>query len=234
MFLVIIREVEFLRRLLGKEVNRKYTLKLSSAQELQVSCRDAAEYGSDTVEYTFTNQSTQPQACVLYRGATGIAPPYYFGNAFYAAYYGGISTDNGKTYQQAAVFYDSTQIKAPTPSTPDGAGALVVLDTGSAQKLVCFVFMVPSTTSLRVLEGGLSCKVLVDVHAYVVDIVRKESFCVYYNSDAVSQYQSQTGYAVRSPPNPFQVPSVLVKAVEPSIPTNEVIPAQYALVGTCQ
>jgi|GEM_PF-2410912 hypothetical protein len=231
---MIIREAEFLRRLLGKEANRRHALKLRSVQELQVSCRDATEYGSNTVEYTFTNQFSQPQACVLYRGATGITPPYYFGNAFYAAYYDGISTDNGKTYQQAAIFYDSTQTKAPTPLTPDGVGALVVLDTGSTHKLVCFVFMVPANGNLKMLEGGLSCQVLVDVHAYIVGIAKKESFCVSYSSGAVSQYQSQTGFIVKSPSDPFQVSSVLVKAAEPNIPTNEVLTGQYALEGECQ
>jgi hypothetical protein len=230
---MIVREAQLAGKLLGSQIGRKYGVTPRSLQELQVACRNASEYGSDIVEYTFVNPSPQPQACVLYRGATGITPPYYFGNAFYAAYYGGISMDRGASYQQAAVFYDSTRIVAPMPEGPDGLGALAILDTQTPEKLVCFVFMVPPSGTLSVLEGGLNCGVLVDVHAYLVGIMETENFCVWYNQQAASQYQSQTGYLVKYPPDPFQVKSILMEALERNIPENQVLSDQYALEGAC-
>ena len=78
----IIDEVKHVNAVLGESGRRKFALHASSVQELQVRCRNAPEAGKDVVEYTIANGSgNKPQACILYRGVKGVAPPYYFGNA---------------------------------------------------------------------------------------------------------------------------------------------------------
>ena len=72
----IIDEVKHVNAVLGESGRRKFALHAASVQELQVRCRNAPEAGADVVEYTIANGSgNKPQACVLYRGVKGEAPP---------------------------------------------------------------------------------------------------------------------------------------------------------------
>lgn len=222
----IIDEVKHIKAVLGENGRRKFALCASSVQELRVSCRNAPEAGKDIVEYAIANGSNnKPQACVLYRGVKGEAPPYYFGNAFYAAYYGGI---NGT---RVANYYDSLDITAPNPINENATYSLGLLATGTREYLTCFVFMVPPKSgTVKVLEGGIpDCSLLIDVHAYIVKIAQKGSFKQSFSQIAIRQYIAQTGYTVSAPnDDPYFVKTIGLEALEENIPTNEIFQNQYA------
>ena len=220
---IIINEVKHIKTVLGESGKRKFALHAASIQELKVSCSNAPQAGQNVVEYTIANSSNKHQACVLYRGVKGEAPPYYFGNAFYAAYYGGIN----KT--QVANYYDSLDIAAPNPANENAIYSLGLLETGTKEYLTCFVFLVPKSGTLKVLEGGIpDCSLLIDAHAYVVELKEKGTFKQFYSLAAIQQYTTQTGYSVAPPKDPYFVKSVSLSAVELNIPTNEIFPDQYA------
>ena len=210
-------------------VGRRFGIHVTSAQEIPVKAENAPDQGQGVVKYTATNPYDVPVAFVLYRGVAGLAPPYYFGNAFYAAY---VSSINGEP--PIAYWYTEPDLRAPTPSSPDGAYALGVIDAGNGRDVVAFIFVVPPSSSLSFYEGGIpDASQLVDMHAYIVGI-RQEEFCVHYSKAAVTQYMAQTGYTVSGlPPNPFTHASVLMTPREPNYPTNEIMPGQYATVGAC-
>ena len=223
---IIINEIRPIKKELGEAGKRKFSVHVSSTLELPVSCRNATEAGSNVVEYTIQNVSDKAQACVLYRGVKGEAPPYYFGNSFYAAYYGGI---NGK---QIANYYGSLEIVAPNPANESAPYSLGMLSTGTTEYLTCFVFMVPPNSgAVKLLEGGISdCSLLIDVHAYIVRLVDVEKFRQFFSQAAIQQYITRSGYTVNAPKqDPYVVMSVSLDALEQDIPSNEIFQKQYAL-----
>jgi hypothetical protein len=223
---IIVSEVKPIKAELGETANRKFAPHVTSTQELSVSSRNASEAGSGVVEYTIKNTTAKAQACVLYRGISGEARPYYFGNTFYAAYYGGI---NGKS---VANYYESVEMAAPNPANENAPFSLAMLSTGTKEYLTCFVFMVPPNSgSVKLLEGGISDpSLLMDVHAYIVKLLEVAKFRQYYSQSAIQQYILQSGYTVSAPKqDPYVVISVSLEALEQNIPTNEIFPKQYAL-----
>jgi len=143
-----------------------------------------------------------------------------------------LSSINGEP--PVAYWYTEPDLRAPTPSSPDGAYALGVIDAGNGRDVVAFIFVVPPSSSLSFYEGGIpDASQLIDMHAYIVGI-RQAEFCIHYSKAAVTQYMAQTGYTVSGlPPNPFTHASVLMTPREPNYPTNEIMPGQYATVGAC-
>ncbi|MDH2900052.1 MAG: hypothetical protein PXY39_03700 [archaeon] len=223
---IIINEIRPVKAELGELARRKFSAHVASTLELPVTCRNATEAGSNVVEYTIQNVSDKAQAFVLYRGVKGEAPPYYFGNAFYAAYYGGI---NGK---QIANYYDSIEVIAPNPANESAPYSLGMLSTGTKEYLTCFVFMVPPNSgAIKLLEGGISdCSLLIDVHAYIVMLVEVAKLRQFFSQAAIQQYVTQTGYTVMAPKqDPYVVMSVSLEALEQNIPSNEIFQKQYAL-----
>lgn len=222
----IIREVESVAKHLGADKERRYGIHVQSANEIPVSCAMAPQYGQDVVQYTFDNSAcTEPVACVLYRGVTGLAPAYFFGNAFGQGVY---------VPMGIASYYNSLTLDAPTPANENANYALASLNTGGSQLLTCFIFIVPAGGKIQALEGGIpSCSMLVDVHAYVVTLSAQGAYCETYSQAAVLQYESQTGIPVPPQTDPYQVDTVLMTTIEPNTPTNEIIPGQYATSGPC-
>lgn len=208
-----------------KENGRYFGLHKASDYQLPVSCQMAPQYGSDVVQYTISNSTSQPLACVLYRGVTGLAPPYYFGNAF----------GQGVYYSMGiAQYYDTTALSGPIPVNENAMYFLASLYVGNSQYLTCFVFVVPAGGSVQVLEGGIpDCSLLIDAHAYIVSLMNVNTFCETYSEAAVLQYESQTGISVPSSPNPYAVSTVSMLAVESNIPSNEIFPGQGATAGPC-
>ncbi|MDG7032835.1 MAG: hypothetical protein JRM97_09430 [Nitrososphaerota archaeon] len=201
----------------------------ASQYELPVTVANAPAQGSGVVSYTFTNPGPTPAACVLYRGVSGLAPAYYFGNAFGPGVYAGLI--NG---QHAATYYSSQSLEAPTPSSPDGVYSMAQLHTAGTESLTCFVFIVPARGTLLAYEGGIPDASLVnDLHAYVVDLGSPQEFCITYSPEAVAQYELQTGYSVSPPPNPYTTTTVLMSAKE-EVPANQVFPGQYGTPGRCE
>jgi hypothetical protein len=223
---VIIYEIRPIKAELGEDAKRKFSAHVTSTLELPVSCRNASEAGSNVVEYTIQNGSDKAQACVLYRGVKGEARPYYFGNAFYAAYYGGI---NGK---RLANYYESVELVAPNPANENVPYSLGMLSTGTKEYLTCFFFIVPPNSgTVKLLEGGISdSSLLMDLHAYIVKLVEVAKFRQSFSQAAIARYVTQSGYTVSAPKqDPYQVVSVSLDALEQNIPTNEIFPKQYAL-----
>ncbi|MEM3185504.1 MAG: hypothetical protein QXQ39_02330 [Conexivisphaerales archaeon] len=229
----IVNEVDAVASMLGR-IPSRFELHATSEQELPVAARNRPDLGSNIVEWSFTNPSSVPQACVLYRGVQGLAPPYYFGNAFYAAYYGKITADGQS--QQAAVYYDKLNLIAPIPPNPQGVYYLAELNTGNRNRLLnCFIFIVPAKSKIAVYEGGIpDASLAIDVHGYIVQLSNKEIYCNYYNEQAVLQYERQTGYQVQAPGNPYQVDTVLMTALLGNIPVNEIFSNQYGTAGRCK
>ncbi|MEM0117715.1 MAG: hypothetical protein QXV32_04655 [Conexivisphaerales archaeon] len=228
----IIREVEYVAKILGRDAGLSYQLHAATAGELKLSVRARPDLGSDIVEWIMTNDTSIDQSCVLYRGVRGLAPPYYFGNAFYAVYYGTIQS-NG-TSEQAARYLHTTEPAAPLPSDPQGLYYLAELNTGSSMLLNCFVFAVPAKSSLSAYEGGIAdATKAYDLHAFTVSLADPGIYCVHYNQDAVSQYERQTGFRVIPPPNPYQVETVQMFPKQNPVPRNEVFSGQYGSPGPC-
>jgi hypothetical protein len=223
---IIINETKAVKAELGELARRKFSAHVTSTLELPVTLRNATEAGGNVVEYVIQNNSDKPQACVLYRGLRGEVPSYYFGNSFFAAYYGGVSA------KQIANYYDSTEIKAPNPASEIAPYSLGMLSTGTKEYLTCFVFMVPQNSgTVKVLEGGVAnSSRLIDVHAYVVKLVEVARFRQFFSQAAVQQYITQSGYTVNAPKqDPYIVNSVSLQALEDNIPSNEIFQKQYAL-----
>jgi hypothetical protein len=223
---IIINEIRPVKVELGESGRRKFSPHVVSNLELSVTLRNATEAGANVVEYTIQNNSDKSQACALYRGVKGEARPYFFGNAFYAAYFGGI---NGK---QIANYYDSSTIIAPNPTNENAPYSLGMLSTGTKEYLTCFVFMVPPNSgTVKLLEGGITnSNLLIDVHAYIVKLVEVAKFRQFFSLAAIQQYVMQSGYTVNAPKqDPYVVMSVSVEALEENIPSNEIFQKQYAL-----
>jgi hypothetical protein len=222
----IINEMRFLP---PEIAGRRFGIHVAPQYELPVRAENAPDQGQGVVKFTVTNPYDEPVAFVLYRGVRGLAPPYYFGNAFYSVYLASINWG-----PPVASWYTASELRAPTPSSPDGQYSLGVIEAGGGRDIVAFIFVAPPKSPLSFYEGGIpDASQLVDMHAYIVDI-KPSQFCVHYSKLAVLQYVTQTGYHVSGlPPNPFTATSVLMTPREPDYPTNEIIPGQYATVGEC-
>ena len=220
----VINEVKYVNSLLGENGGRKFPIHVTSLEELRVATENAPEAGEDTVEYTIQNGSSKPHACGLYRGVRGKALPYYFGNAFFAAFYGGI---NGR---RIADYHDSLDIVAHNQVNENGMNSLGVLATGTKEYLTCFVYLLPPRSSTKVLEGGIrDASLLLDMHTYAVKLLEVGRFKQFFSEIAVRQYIAQTGYVFTAPLNdPYVVKTVVLETLEQNIPTNEIFPNQYA------
>jgi len=226
---MMINEIGLVNKVLKEQAHRLYGVHISSTQELQVTATNAPSYGQDVVEYTITNPNNVDNLCVLYRGVQNLAPPYFFGNAFYAIYVGSINGAGPIAY-----FANASQLKAPLPASETDEYPLAVLNTGTSDGLPCFIFAVPAGGSIKLLEGGIpDASQLIDMHAYIVTASDSTNYCITYSQEAVAQYEMQTGTIVNTPTDPFNANTVLMTAVEPNIPSNEVLPGQYATAGQC-
>lgn len=175
----------------------------------------AKSLGNNVVEYAISNPADVLQYCVLYRGVQDIAPPYFFGNAFYAAY-------------MEMNIADFIALTPPTTFNPNDRYPLVALDVGLPELLVCFCFPVPPKSTISILEGGIpNANLLVDMHAYIVKLLDIASLNVFYNAAAVAQYNLQSGSNVGYMPDPTFIAGRIATGL--ALPTNEIFPLQYAL-----
>jgi hypothetical protein len=222
--MMIVREVNLLPEHMSL---RRMAVHVQAAAELPVKAVNVPDK-PNVVEFIVHNPNSTAVPFVLYRGVENIAPPYYFGNAFYSVY---LSSIEGAP--PIAYWYAGDQL-APTPAKPTDPYALGVLKSGDGKHVVAFLFVAPPNGDLSFYEGGIpDASKLIDMHAYMVDISTGQ-FCVHYSDAAVQQYEWQTGYSVSDlPPNPFTASTVLMTPLEANYPTNEIFPGQYATEGAC-
>ena len=226
-----IREVEVLAKISG--LKREAPAELAppgAAASLPITVKNRPDLGKDVVEYDVSNSGMVGKFFVLYRGVQGLAPAYFFGNAFFAVYLGDIQ-GQGPTAYWLGVEDSPTNL----PENPNSSYALGVLKTASAQGLVCFLFYVLPGATMRFLEGGIpDASRLTHLTAFVVAPSMGE-LCVHYSQGAVSQYESQTGYSVTNvPTDPSTIVTLLATPAATSYPTNEIIQGQYAAKGPCR
>ncbi len=205
--------------------SRKQPVLAPTNGELEIT---VVSLGEGLVQYQVSNPDPVPHAFVIYRGFYSTGYNFYFGNAYYSVY---LSKVNGV---QTATWFDGQVENEPIPPQPDSGYQLGVLNTGDGKNLVCFVFVVPAQSTLKVNESGISsASDIYNLHAYIVS-AQQDVFCVYYNSGAAQLFQIQTGATITDmPSNPFFANTALLTPIAQGYPTNELWYGQYALQGSC-
>ncbi len=151
------------------------------------------------VSWNFQNNSQLQSSVILFRNG------YYFGNAYFPIY-----VENGLTK------WATTLLPLDEQGIEHNSMPLAILDFGSENRIVAFVFTLAGGQKWSVLEGGFSQKMPPDnIAIYDVSLERSGTFCIGYDPRQVSEWNRQTGTNLNGyRPNPRSI-----KTLELSVPS---------------
>ncbi len=152
-----------------------------------------------TVSWNFVNNSYLQSTVILFRNG------YYFGNAYFPIY-----VENGLTKWATTIqpLVDNGVEKNSMP--------VAVLNFGSGDRIVAFIFTLSGGQKWSVLEGGFS-EIMPpeNVAIYDVSFERSGNFCIGYDPRQIADWDRQTKTGLKGySPNPMDI-----QTVELSIPT---------------
>jgi hypothetical protein len=151
------------------------------------------------VSWNFVNNSYLQSSVILFRNG------YYFGNAYFPIY-----VENGLT-KWATTLSPLSEQGIDHNSMP-----LAILNFGSGNRIVAFVFTLAGGQMWSVLEGGFSEKMPPDnIAIYDVSFERSGTFCIGYDQRQIIDWNRQTGTNLNGyRPNPKSI-----KTLELSVPS---------------
>jgi len=197
---------------------KSMTKVVTSADNVTVSW-DWYDETNGIVEWMFINESSNQQTVILYRNG------YYFGNAFWCVY-------------EANPQFDVSWATSLTPLVDNGINnnspPIGLVQFGSNQVIVAFLFTLAPHQEWSVLEGGFSASFPPIAPAvYQVSLISTGEYCIGYDQAQVSQWDQQTGTSYQGyEPNPSTFNTVLVQAPSNAIYT-QLYPADTAIAGQC-
>lgn len=151
------------------------------------------------VSWNFTNNSYLQSSVILFRNG------YYFGNAFFPVY-----LSNGITN------WATTLSPLQEKGVENNTMPVAIMNFGSGNRIVAFVFTLAGGQIWSVLEGGFSERMPpANVALYDLTMERSGVFCIGYDPKQVLDWNRQTGLNMSGySPNPKTV-----QTLELSVPT---------------